>query len=45
MDVINYMVETGASVTETSAVFNIPTPSTVWNWKWLVETSGIDALQ
>jgi transposase len=45
MDVLNYMVETGASVTETSAVFNIPTPSTVWNWKWLVETSGIDALR
>lgn len=45
MDVINYMNETGASTEEASVVFNIPSSSTVWNWKHLFEMQGIDALQ
>ncbi|MGM7724607.1 IS3 family transposase [Metabacillus sp. Hm71] len=45
MDVINYMNETGASTEETSAVYNIPSSSTVWKWKNLFETQGIGALQ
>ncbi|MBU8917670.1 IS3 family transposase [Bacillus sp. FJAT-29953] len=45
MDVINYMNETGASTEEAAAVFNIPSSSTVWNWRHLFETQGIDALK
>jgi transposase len=45
MDVINYMNETGASTEETSALYNIPSSSTVWKWKHLFETQGIGALQ
>jgi transposase len=45
MDVINYMNETGASIEAASAVFNIPSSSTVWNWRYLFETQGMDALQ
>jgi transposase len=45
MDVINYIKETGASTEAASAVFNIPSSSTVWNWLHLFETQGIDALQ
>jgi transposase len=45
MDVLNYMNETGASTREASAVFNIPSPSTVWKWQNIFETQGIDALQ
>jgi transposase len=44
MDVLNYMYETGASTREASAVFNIPSPSTVWKWQNIYETQGIDAL-
>jgi transposase len=45
MDVINYIKETGASTEAASAVFNIPSFSTVWNWLHLFETQEIDALQ
>jgi transposase-like protein len=45
MDVLNYMNETGASTREASAVFNIPSPSTVWKWQNIYETQGIDAFQ
>ena len=39
------MNETGVSTEEASAVYNIPSPSTVWKWRHLVETQGIDALK
>ena len=45
MDVIKYINEMGASIEETTTVFNIPDSGTVWNWKHLFETQGIDALQ
>ncbi|WP_156153493.1 IS3 family transposase [Domibacillus robiginosus] len=45
MDVLNYMNETGVSTEEASAVYNIPSPGTVWKWRHLVETQGIDALK
>ena len=45
MDVINYINEMGASIEEATTVFNIPASGTVWNWKHLFETEGIDALQ
>jgi transposase-like protein len=45
MDVLKYMNETGASTRDASSVFNIPTSSTVWKWKQLFETGGIDALR
>lgn len=45
LDVLNYMFNTGASTEEASAIFNIPSSSTVWNWLHLFETRGFDALQ
>ncbi|KAA9012901.1 IS3 family transposase [Niallia endozanthoxylica] len=45
MDVLNYMNETGASVEEATAVFNVTASSVVRNWKHVFETRGIDALQ
>jgi transposase len=44
MDVLNYMNETGASVRETAAVYQISAPSTVLQWKRILEEQGIDAL-
>ncbi|MDM5186272.1 IS3 family transposase [Bacillus sp. DX4.1] len=45
MDVLKFINEMGASIAEATTVFNIPTSSTVWKWKHLFETQGIDALQ
>lgn len=45
MDVLNYMDETGASLLETAARFNIPAPTTILQWKRSFEEQGIDALQ
>jgi transposase-like protein len=45
MDVLNYINEMGASIEEATLVFNIPSSTTVENWKYLFETQGIDALQ
>ncbi|SMQ78014.1 Transposase and inactivated derivatives [Bacillus sp. OV166] len=45
MDVLKYINKMGASIEEATSVFNIPSSSTVWNWKYLFETQGIDALQ
>ncbi|EEM19270.1 Transposase [Bacillus thuringiensis serovar tochigiensis BGSC 4Y1] len=44
-DVLNYMIESGMSLFETAAIFNIPAPSTISVWKKQLETQGIDALQ
>jgi len=44
LDVLNYMNEQGTSIKETAAVFNIPTHSTLFQWKKAFETEGIDAL-
>lgn len=45
MDVLNYMNETGASIEDVTAVFNISSAGVVWNWKKLAEKQGIDALK
>lgn len=45
LDVLNYMNEQGTSIKETSAIFNIPAPSTLFQWKKLLETQGVDALE
>ncbi|SFX27638.1 Transposase and inactivated derivatives [Thermoactinomyces sp. DSM 45891] len=45
MDVLNFMSDTGASFTKTAAVFNIPTPSTIYQWQNLFREQGLDALQ
>jgi transposase len=44
MDVLNYMNEFGASLTQTAAVYNISTPSTILQWKRQIEEMGPDAL-
>jgi len=33
IDVLNYMIEQGTSIRETAAIFNIPSPSTIYQWK------------
>ncbi|CAG9612021.1 IS3 family transposase ISBth10 [Bacillus rhizoplanae] len=45
MDVLKFINEMGASIAEATTVFNISSSSTVWKWKHLFETQGIDALQ
>ena len=45
LDVLNYMNEHGTSIRETAAIFNIPSPETLRNWKIAFETKGLDALE
>lgn len=42
---IEYILETGASIDEATVQFNIPSCSTLWNWWNLFETKGADALK
>ena len=39
------MNEHGTSILETAALFNLPSDTTLWNWKRILETQGVDALQ
>jgi transposase len=45
LDVLNFMIENGASLNETAAIFKIPAPSTISLWRKQFKTQGIDALQ
>lgn len=45
MDVLNYMNDNGASVMQTAAVFNIPSPQNILSWKRKLEEEGPDALK
>lgn len=45
LDVLNYMNEQGTSLYETAAIFNIPAPSIILDWKLKLETEGLDALK
>jgi len=45
LDVLNFMNETGASLRETASTFNISSPSIVYQWKQLLITKGLDALE
>ncbi|NIK80311.1 transposase-like protein [Paenibacillus castaneae] len=44
LDVLNFMNESGTSILETAARFNIPAPSTILQWKRVLEQRGEDAL-
>ena len=45
LDVLNYIKETGTSIRETAAIFNIATHSTIQKWLKSFELHGIDALK
>jgi len=45
MDVLNFMNESGTSLLETAAIYNIPAPTTILRWKRVLEEQGEDALQ
>ena len=45
MDVLNYMNETGASIEEATAVFNVSSSGVVGRWKHLYEANEKDALK
>jgi transposase len=45
MDVLNFMIENGTSLNDTAAIFKIPAPSTISEWRRQFETQGMDALQ
>ncbi|MBU8919068.1 IS3 family transposase [Bacillus sp. FJAT-29953] len=45
LDVLNYIKETGTSIREAAAIFNIATHSTVQKWQKSFELQGIDALK
>lgn len=44
MDVLKFMNESGTSLLETAAIYNIAAPSTVLKWKRVLEVQGEDAL-
>ena len=44
MDVLNYMSETGESLTQTAALYNISAPSTILQWQRQLEEFGVGAL-
>lgn len=45
MDVIRFMNEIGTSLLETAAIYNIPAPTTILQWKKVLEEQGEDALK
>ncbi|WP_157261827.1 IS3 family transposase, partial [Paenibacillus sp. A3] len=45
MDVLNFMNESGTSLLETAAIYNIPAPTTILQWKRVLEEQGEDALK
>jgi transposase len=45
LDVLNFIKETGTSIREAAAIFNIATHSTVQKWQKGFELHGIDALK
>ncbi|MCM3764924.1 IS3 family transposase [Neobacillus niacini] len=45
LDVLNYIKETGTSIRETAAIFNIATHSTIQKWQKSFESHGIDGLK
>ena len=45
MDVLNYINDTGASIEEATAVFNVSSSALVQKWKHLFEVNGKDALK
>lgn len=45
LDVLNYMVQSGASLADTAALFKIPSFTIVYNWQKQIEVGGIEALE
>lgn len=45
LDVLNFMIENGTSLTETAAIFKIASPTSLREWKKQFETKGFSALQ
>ncbi len=45
LKVLDYMNEHGTSIRETAVIFNIPTDSTLLQWKKQFEAKGVDALK
>lgn len=45
MDVLNFMNESGTSLLETAAIYNIPAPTTILQLKRVLEEQGEDALK
>jgi len=45
LEVLNFMTENGTSFIETAAIFNIPSPTSIFVWKNQLETQGLGALQ
>lgn len=45
LNVLNYMVQSGASLMDTAALFKIPSYTTVYTWQKQMESGGLDALE
>ena len=45
LNVLNYMVQSGASLMDTAALFKIPSYTTVYTWQKQIESGGLDALE
>lgn len=45
LDVLNYMVQTGASLMDTAALFKISSYTMVYDWQKKMEIGGVEALE
>ena len=45
LNVLNYMVQSGASLMDTAALFKIPSYTIVYTWRKQMEYGGLDALE
>lgn len=45
LDVLNYMVQSGASLMDTAALFKISSYTMVYDWKKKLEVGGVEALE
>ncbi len=45
LDVLNYMVQTGASLMDTAALFKISSYTMVYDWQKKMENGGLEALE
>lgn len=45
LDVLNYMVQSGASLMETAALFKISSYTMVYDWQKKMEVGGVEALE
>lgn len=45
LDVLNYMVQSGASLMDTAALFKISSYTMVYDWQKKMQTGGVEALE